>query len=174
MNGFTETAISLIHQYGFLAVFVFAFLESSMLFPFLPSELVVPAAAGVLVRDPVSFVLFVLAMTVGTTVGSLFPYLVGHGGHEALDTYGDYLRISDDEVDRASRWFRKWGEHSVLWGRLLPVLRSIISILAGFAEMRFWKFVVYTTVGALLFNVAVTGLVYVGRDDLLHMLFVLS
>ncbi|WP_435154901.1 DedA family protein [Haladaptatus sp. DFWS20] len=173
MSGFTETALSLIQQYGFLAVFVFAFLESSMLFPFLPSELVVPAAAGLLVRDPVSFALFVLTMTVGTTLGSLFPYFVGHEGHEALDRYGRYLRVSADETDRASRWFRRWGEHSVLWGRFLPVLRSVISIPAGFAEMGFRKFVAYTTVGALLFNVSVTGLVYFGWDDLPHLLSVL-
>nr|WP_233274691.1 hypothetical protein [Haladaptatus cibarius] len=60
-----------------------------------------------------------------------------------------------------------------MWGRLLPVLRSVISIPAGFAEMEFRKFVVYTTVGALAFNLLVTGLVYVGRDDLLHLLSVL-
>ncbi|SIR26814.1 membrane protein DedA, SNARE-associated domain [Haladaptatus litoreus] len=170
MSGLTETALSLIQQYGFLAVFVFAFLESSMLFPLLPSELVVPTAAGLLVRDPVSFALFVIAMTVGTTVGSLLPYFVGHEGHDAMDRYGRYLRVSPDETDRASHWFRRWGEHSVMWGRLLPVLRSIISIPAGFAEMDVRKFVVYTTVGALAFNLLVTGLVYVGRDDLLHLL----
>ncbi len=174
MSGFTETALALIEQYGFLAVFLFAFLESSMLFPFLPSELVVPSAAGLLVSDPVAFALFVGAMTVGTTLGSLVPYFVGHEGHEAADSYGRYIRVSDDEIDRASRWFRKWGEHSVLWGRFLPVLRSIISLPAGFAEMEFRKFVIYTTVGAILFNVAVTWVVYAGRDDLLHLLHVLS
>lgn len=170
MSGLTETALSLVAQYGFLAVFVFAFLESSMLFPLLPSELVLPSAAALLVRGPVELGLFVLAATAGTTVGALVPYYVGHEGHEALDRYGRYLRVSERETDRARRWFRRWGEHSVLWGRFLPVLRSVISIPAGFSEMRLCKFVVYTTVGALLFNTAVAGLVYLGREDLLHVL----
>ncbi|WP_458205709.1 DedA family protein [Haladaptatus sp. NG-SE-30] len=170
MSGLTETALSLIGQYGFLAVFVFAFLESSMLFPFLPSELVIPSAAGLLIDNLFGFTLFVLATTLGTTVGALVPYFVGHEGHNALDRYGRYLRVSEDDADRASRWFNRWGEHSVLWGRFLPVLRSVISIPAGFAAMRLRRFVVFTTVGAFLFNATVAGLVYVGRDDLLHVL----
>ncbi|WP_458189287.1 DedA family protein [Haladaptatus sp. NG-WS-4] len=170
MNGFTETALSLVDQYGFFAVFVFAFLESSMLFPFLPSELVVPSAAGLLIDSPLGFALFVFSMTLGTTVGALVPYVVGREGNDALDRYGRYLHVSEDDTDRARRWFKRWGEHSVLWGRFLPVLRSVISIPAGFAEMRLRRFVVFTTVGAFSFNATVAGLVYVGRDDLLHLL----
>lgn len=167
---FANAILEFVHQYGYLALLAFAFLESSMLFPFAPSELVVPAAAGILVQGPLSFALFVAAATVGATLGGLVPYLLGREGHEAVDRYGRYVRVSDDEVDRGVRWFRRWGETAVFWGRLLPVLRSIISIPAGFAEMDRWRFLAYTAGGAALFNAIVAALVFFGRDELLHAL----
>ncbi|WP_224447739.1 DedA family protein [Haloprofundus salilacus] len=165
-SGLTQTALDLVAQYGYLAIFVFTFLESSMLFPLLPSEVVLPVAAGLLVSDPASFALFVVATTAGVTVGSVVAYRVfGEKGHEALEARGGAVNVSQKRLEFAQRWFEKWGESSVLWGRLLPVLRSVISLPAGFAKMRMWKFLVYTTVGSLLFNAAVAAVVYYGRQQ---------
>lgn len=164
-EGLGETALRFVVRYGYLAVVVFTFLEASLLFPLLPSEVVVPGAAAVLVDGPASFVLFVAAVTLGTTVGSLFAYRVfGREGRGALDRHGHRFGVSASEIDRADRWFDRWGESAVLWGRLLPVLRSVISIPAGFADMNRTKFTVYSAVGAAAFGAGVAVLVETGTE----------
>nr|WP_282594523.1 DedA family protein [Halomarina salina] len=157
----TTTALDLARTYGYLFVFVFMFLETSMLFPLLPSEVVLPASAAIVVTSPASLALFVLVATAGGVVGSAVLYEVfRRAGDHALDH--DWVRVDRRDANRARRWFRRWGSHSVLWGRLLPVLRSVVSIPAGFAEMHRGVFTAYTAVGALAFNAAVAGFVYVG------------
>jgi membrane protein DedA with SNARE-associated domain len=166
-EGLTEALVTFIAQYGYVAIFLFMFCETSMIFPFGPSEIVVPAAAALLVTGPASFVGFVLAATVGATLGSLFAYYVlGGSSHEVLERYGHYVHVSDREVDRAGYWFQRWGESSVFWGRLLPLLRSIISIPAGFAGMDIGKFTAYSAAGSALFTAAVAALVSVGMDHI--------
>ena len=156
-----NTVVDLVGTYGFLVIFVFMFLESSMVFPLIPSEIVVPGTAAILVDGPVSFAVFVLAATAGSTIGCVFAYYVfGETSHFALERYGEYIRVSDAEVDQAQRWFNRWGESSVFWARFLPIVRSIISIPAGFAEMALGKFVVYSATGSLLFTASVAALVY--------------
>jgi membrane protein DedA with SNARE-associated domain len=167
LAGIEGTATALLAQYGFLALVVFAFLETSLLFPFVPSELVVPVAAALLVTGPASFLAFVLAIMVGTTVGSLFVYFVFDAAHQpVIDRYGKYVSVSADDIERASGLFRRWGESSVFWGRLLPVLRSIISIPAGIAGMGVGKFAIYSAGGSGLFAAGVAALVLTGREVL--------
>lgn len=165
LAGIEGTATTLLVQYGFLALLIFGFLETSLLFPFVPSELVVPAAAALLVTGPGSFLAFVLAVAVGSTVGSLFVYVVFDAAHQpVIDRFGKYVQISATDIDRASGWFRRWGESSVFWGRLLPVLRSIISIPAGIAGMSMTKFAAYSAGGSGLFAAGVAALVRTGRE----------
>ncbi|WP_435076473.1 DedA family protein [Halococcus sp. AFM35] len=165
LAGIEGTATALLAQYGFFALLVFAFLETSLLFPFVPSELVVPVAAALLVTGPASFLAFVLAVMVGATVGSLFVYFVFDAAHQpVIDRYGTYVSVSTDDIERASGWFRRWGESSVFWGRLLPVLRSIISIPAGIAGMGVGRFTVYSAGGSGLFAAGVAALVLTGRE----------
>jgi membrane protein DedA with SNARE-associated domain len=156
-----HTVVDLVETYGFLVIFVFMFLESSMVFPLIPSEIVVPSTAAILVEGPLSFAVFVLAATAGSTIGCVFAYYVfGGTSHFALERYGEYIRVSDAEIDQAQRWFNHWGESSVFWSRFLPIVRSIISIPAGFAEMALGKFVIYSATGSLLFTTSVAALVY--------------
>ncbi|WP_254537034.1 DedA family protein [Halomarina litorea] len=160
----TQTAVDLVRTYGYLGVFLFTFLESSMLFPLLPSEVVLPAAAAVLVVDPLSLALFAGTATAGVTVGSLVLFVAfARGGERALSRWS-FLRVDREDVERGRRWFRRWGDHSVLWGRLLPVLRSIVSIPAGIARMDVRRFALYSAVGGLAFNAAVGAVVYAGRQ----------
>lgn len=159
----TDALLAFLTQYGYLAFFLFMFGESSMVFPFIPSEIVVPAAAGLLVTGPASFCAFVLVGAAGATLGSLFAYYVfGTTSHDALDRYGRYIRVSERDVDRARYWFQRWGESTVFWGRLLPVARSLISIPAGFAGMNSRKFIAYSAAGSALFVAAVAVLVTTG------------
>ncbi len=159
----THTVLSFISRYGYLAVFVYMALETAFVLHFAPSELVVPVAATQLVHGPASFALFVLDATAGATVGSLLAYyLFGKNGEAVLDRYGGVLHVSDGDVERSQRWFRRWGESSVFWGRMLPLVRAVISIPAGLADMDLRKFVTYSASGAFVFNVLLTYLVYKG------------
>nr|WP_233265232.1 DedA family protein [Halomarina oriensis] len=144
-------------------VFAFVFLETSMLFPLLPSEVVLPASAAIVVTSPSTLALFVLVATAGAVVGSVVCYeLFSRAGEAAVDHR--WVRVEESDADRARRWFRRWGRHSVLWGRVLPVLRSVVSIPAGLSGMNRVLFTGYTAVGALAFNAAVGGVVYAGAE----------
>lgn len=162
------TAFSLIRQFGYLAIFVFLFLETSMVFPLLPSEVVIPFAAGVIVTEPFGIVLFGVASAGGAVVGGIFAYYgFGMGGNRVVQRTPDRY-IDDNDVERARRWFSSYGEWSVLWGRLIPFLRSVISIPAGFARMNLVKFAIYTGIGAFAFNTGVAALVYWGKQQSLY------
>ncbi len=160
-ENFADPALSLVRQYGYLAVFAFAFLETSMLFPFLPSEIVVPAAAAILVSGAVGVVAFASAAAAGTVVGSLVAYWFGRRGYDVADSR--VVHVSADDLDRGRDWFCHWGESSVFWGRFLPFLRSVISLPAGFAEMDRTKFAAYSGVGGFAFNAAAAGVVVYGK-----------
>lgn len=152
-------------QYGYLALLLFVFAETSLLFPFLPSELVVPAAAALLVTGPVSFLVFVLAAAIGGLAGSLVAYYAfGTGSSRLLDRLDSRIHVSESEIERARGWFRRWGDSAVFWGRLLPGVRSLISIPAGFAGMDVGKFALYSGAGNGLFAACVAALVFFGAD----------
>ncbi|WP_408957018.1 DedA family protein [Natrinema sp. 74] len=162
---FGSTMLRFIRLYGPLALLLFVFLETSMLFPFFPSEVVVPAAAALLISDPLSFVVFVAAATVGGTVGAFVPYYAFRGpGSRGLGRLRDRINVSEDTIDRGRRWFHRWGASSVFWGRFLPALRSVVSIPAALAGMTRLRFGVYTAAGTVLFYAAVGALVYYGRQ----------
>ena len=168
-SGFAEAAMAFLSRYGYLALLLFVFAETSLLFPFLPSELVMPAAAAVLVTGSVSALAFVGVAALGTVAGSLFAYYVfGAGSSRVVDRFGSYVRVSEPEIERAQRWFGRWGESSVFWGRLLPGLRSVISIPAGFARMNVVKFLLYAGTGGSLFAAGVAALVLLGVDEDLY------
>ena len=141
------------------------FLESGLLLHFVPSEVVLPFAAALLVHGPVGFVVFVTVATAGGTAGSVFVYYVfGRGGEYVLERYGTYLRLSPADLERGRRVFRRWGEGTVFFCRLLPLLRALISIPAGLAEMDFRRFVLYTASGTAVFVAALTYLAYAGTQ----------
>ena len=161
------TVTALVSQYGFVALFVFLFFETSMTFPFVPSELVVPFGAALLVTSPATFLALVLAAAAGGTLGSLFAYYVFDAAHQPIiDRYGAYIHVSETDVERAGYWFRRWGESAVLWGRLLPVVRSVISIPAGIAGMHAGKFAIYSGMGTGLFAAGVAALIATSREAL--------
>jgi len=157
----TDAVVAFVQQYGYVALFVFIALETAWIIHFVPSEIVIPIAALGLVSDPLSFAVFVTIMTVGAVLGSVLAYyLFGRYGDSVLQRYGHVLRVPESELDRSKRWFRRYGEGFLLWGRLVPVLRTPISIPAGYAETPMSKFLAYSTVGWGLYNTALVALVY--------------
>ena len=87
----------------------------------------------------------------GCTIGSVASYALGYfGGRPFLNRYGKYLLITAHDLEKADRWFARWGDWAVFISRLLPIVRTFISFPAGVARTRFWTFVVYTFVGSFL------------------------
>ena len=161
-----STTFSFVTKYGYLAVFIYLALETAFILHFAPSELVVPFAAVQLVHDQVTFAIFVTVATAGATVGSLLGYYVfGKNGKTALYRYGHILHVSESDLERSQRLFRRWGQGSVFWGRMFPLLRAIISIPAGLAEMDLRTFTIYSASGSFVFNVFLTYLVYKGSGE---------
>lgn len=158
-----DVVLGLVRQYGFLAVFVYMALETAFLLHYVPSEVVVPFAAAELVHDPLSFALFVADATAGATVGSLLAYLLfGQYGRGVLERHGRLIHVSPERLEWSEAVFVRYGESTVFWGRLLPFVRAFISIPAGLAGMDRRRFVAYSAAGALVFNTALTYLVYSG------------
>jgi membrane protein DedA with SNARE-associated domain len=101
----------------------------------------------------------VAAGTVGNLVGSWLAYGAGaRGGRPIVDRYGRYLLVRPHEVDKAEEWFERRGEAAVFVSRLLPVIRTFISLPAGIARMPFWRFTLYTVLGCLPWCAALTWL----------------
>jgi membrane protein DedA with SNARE-associated domain len=150
--------------YGYVAIFVLMLLESACV-P-IPSE-VTMLFGGALVSTPVlapdqqlNFVAVAVIGAAANLVGSWLSYWVGYaGGRPLVDRWGRYLLLRPHEIDRAHDWFERYGQETVFFGRLLPVVRTFISLPAGVARMRFSKFTLYTLLGCLPWTF---GLTFVG------------
>jgi membrane protein DedA with SNARE-associated domain len=157
----TDFVTDEIARYGLLAVFVLMVLESACI-P-IPSEVTMlfggalTTASFLAPEQQLDFWLVVLAGTVGNVVGSWLAYWAGYaGGRPLVDRWGRYLLIRPHEVDRAHEWFERKGQSAVLVGRLLPVIRTFISLPAGVVRMGFWRFTFYTVLGCLPWCLALT------------------
>ena len=157
----TEFVTDEIARYGLLAIFVLMLLESACI-P-IPSEVTMlfggalTTASFLAPEQQLDFWLVVLAGTVGNVVGSWLAYWAGYsGGRPLVDRWGRYLLIRPHEVDRAHEWFERRGQSAVFVGRLLPVIRTFISLPAGVVRMGFWRFTFYTVLGCLPWCLALT------------------
>jgi membrane protein DedA with SNARE-associated domain len=163
-----KTITSFIHDYGYLAIFLLMALDSAcipvssevvMLFggAAASAQLTVGALSG---QHPLNFWLVVLAGVAGSMVGSWAAYGVGYaGGRPLIDRWGRYILLRPHEVDRAHAWFEKHGDKLVFFGRLIPVLRTFISLPAGVAKMDLPKFSLYTFFGVVPWTI---GFAFVG------------
>jgi membrane protein DedA with SNARE-associated domain len=124
----------------------------------LPSELVMPLAGIMITQgkllpgmNPIVAVLIVAVVgSIGCLLGSTVAYWIGYaGGRPLLLKYGRYVLISQHDSDRADYFFHRWGSITTFFSRLLPVIRTYISLPAGIAKMPFWKFCMYTLLGSL-------------------------
>jgi membrane protein DedA with SNARE-associated domain len=157
----TDFVTDEIAQNGLLAIFVLKVLESACI-P-IPSEVTMlfggalTTASFLAPEQQLDFWLVVLAGTVGNVVGSWLAYWAGYtGGRPLVDRWGRYLLIRPHEVDRAHEWFERRGQSAVFIGRLLPVIRTFISLPAGVVRMGFWRFTFYTVLGCLPWCLALT------------------
>ena len=158
--------LSVIHQVfdamGWGGV-VFLMAVESAAIPF-PSELIMPLAGWLLVAEKGGgwWMLLMAGFygALGTLLGSWLAYWVSlKGGRPLLLKYGKYVLLTAAEIERTERWFQRYGEPAVFFSRLLPVVRTFISIPAGIARMNLWKFSIYTFAGSFPWSL---GLAYGG------------
>lgn len=149
--------IQTINFIGYGGVFFLMLLESCGI-P-MPSEVIMPFSGFLVATGKMSFWLVVFLGALGNLAGSLAAYWIGlKGGRPLAEKYGKYILISTHDLDIADKWFKKRGQLTVFFGRLLPVVRTYISFPAGIAKMEIKKFSFYTFAGALPWCILFTWL----------------
>jgi len=152
----TEWAQEVLIAHGVAMLVLLILLEN--IFPPIPSEVILPLAGFLVFEGQMSFVEAVVAATIGSVAGAAILYALGrHGGRPLLLRYGRVLRLDERRLDRADDWFDRHGPKIVFFGRMLPGVRSVVSVPAGLSEMRIPVFVALTTLGSALWNAALIG-----------------
>ena len=135
-----------------------AMMLAENLFPPIPSEAVLPMAEVAVDQGRMSLLLGLVAATAGSTAGAWVLYGVGRGGgRTAVHRYHRALRLRTVDLDRADAWFDRYGPALVFWARMVPLVRSAVSVPAGMSEMPLMRFTVLTAAGSLLWNAVLIG-----------------
>jgi len=146
-----------IGRLGYAGVAGLTFLEN--VFPPIPSELVIPLAGYVAAQGDMRLMLVIATASAGSLAGAAVWYWIGRRVGERrlrawVDRHGKWLTLSGKDVDRAQLWFSRHGNAAVFFGRLVPGVRTLVSLPAGFARMPILPFVVYSAIGTIIWTAA--------------------
>lgn len=164
----SQIIIHFVQSAGYGAVFVLMMLES-MLIP-IPSEVTMPFAGFMAQQGHMSLWIVIFVGAFANLVGSLIAYAIGYYLEESvvislIDKYGKYILLRKHEYERAMKWFQKYGNSVVFFSRLLPAVRTFISLPAGLAEMNVIKFSVYSFLGSFIWSGILTYIgYYLGKN----------
>ncbi|PJA87121.1 MAG: alkaline phosphatase [Candidatus Moranbacteria bacterium CG_4_9_14_3_um_filter_42_9] len=137
-----------ISSLGYWGVAIMMAIESAAI-P-LPSEIIMPFAGYLVSQGKFTLLGITLAGSIGSVVGSVLAWWVGlRGGRRFIEKYGKYVLLSRHDLDMADNFFKKYGVATVFFSRMLPVVRTFISLPAGIAKMNLSKFIIYTFLGSL-------------------------
>ena len=158
----TKFIMSLLSSAGYFGIVFLMFIEN--VFPPIPSEFIMPLAGFMVTQSKFSLVGIIIAGTLGSVLGALPLYYLGKKlGEERLkrfaDRHGKWLTLSCEDIDKAQKWFDRHGARAVLFCRLVPGIRSFISIPAGINRMNMLSFLFYTLIGSAVWT---TLLAYAG------------
>ena len=155
-----ELATDIVAELDVLGIFVLMLLESACI-P-VPSEATMLFAGFAVSEGEYSMFAAVSAGVVGNVIGSWVAYWVGYAGRvDVLEKHGKKLHIKPKHLHMADRWFERHGGKTVFWTRMMPIIRTFISLPAGIARMPFWKFTALTTIGCIPW---VWLLTFIGRE----------
>jgi membrane protein DedA with SNARE-associated domain len=155
----TEWITNMIQSLGYVGIGLLMFLEN--VFPPIPSELIMPLAGFTASQGKMALVPAIAAGVIGTVLGALPWYYLGKIlGEERIKhwiaLYGAWIGISPNEIDKTKQWFYRHGAKAVFWGRLVPGVRTLISLPAGFSQMPLPQFLIYSTLGTLGWTMLLT------------------
>lgn len=140
--------IDVISGMGYSGIVVLMAIESACI-P-LPSEVIMPFSGYLVSTGRFNIHLASFAGAFGCAVGSTVTYWVGYfGGRAFIEKWGRFILIRKEELERADRWFEKYGSSAAFFSRLLPIIRTFISLPAGISRMNFWRFLLYSFVGSI-------------------------
>lgn len=161
--------VTTIGAMGYPGIFLLMAMESSVI-P-IPSELVMPPAGYLAQQGEMNMLAAIVCGTAGSLVGAYLNYFAAHYlGRPLLLKYGRYVWITEEKFAKVETFFRSHGEISTFIGRLLPVVRHLISLPAGLAGMHHWKFSLYTLLGAGIWVTVLTAIGYIiGKEQALIM-----
>ncbi|MDB5528022.1 MAG: alkaline phosphatase [Devosia sp.] len=164
----SEWIIGFVTQWGYLGIFLMMVAEN--IFPPIPSELIMPFAGFAAANGNLNVVGVLLAGVLGSLVGTLAWYvaarLLGIERFRALcNRFGRFATISEDDIDKAVHWFGRYGQWAVLFGRLVPAIRTLISVPAGLAAMPVWKFLLVSAVGTTIWTAFLTAAGYLLHEQ---------
>lgn len=148
-----EWILQIMTSLNYVGIGLLMFLEN--LFPPIPSELIMPLAGFTISQEKMEFFPAILAGVLGTMLGALPWYYVGKlVGEENIkrlaDKYGKWISISRKDIEKADQWFDRHGEKAVFFGRLVPGVRTLISLPAGISNMKLIPFLIYSTLGTTI------------------------
>ncbi|MCT1904411.1 DedA family protein [Oceanobacillus sojae] len=152
---------SIMEQFGYLGIFLMMTLEN--LFPPIPSEIILPFGGFMTTSSALTYTGVLSAATLGALIGAMLLYCVGMildvGRLEKIvDRYGHILRLKRSDIYKADDWFDKYGYWTVFFCRMVPLLRSLISIPAGMGRMNFGIFILLTAIGSIIWNSILIGI----------------
>jgi membrane protein DedA with SNARE-associated domain len=151
-------------DYGYWAIFLLMLVESACI-PF-PSEVTMLVGGWYAAEGTLDFFWVATAGVLGNLVGSWIAYAVGRTtGRTLLDRYGRYVLIRSHDIDKAEVWWERYGEAATFFSRLLPVIRTFISLPAGIARMPFGKFTLYTFLGVIPWTFGLTWVGWIVEDN---------
>ena len=151
-----EFIINLMNQFGYIGIFLLIAIEN--IFPPIPSEVILTFGGYMTTYSNLNVPLVILSATLGSLLGAIVLYAIGKIlNKERLmkivsGKVGKILHLKKDDIESADKWFDTKGEKCVFFCRFIPIVRSLISIPAGMSEMNIPKFLIYTTIGSLIWN----------------------
>ncbi|QOR85778.1 DedA family protein [Geobacillus stearothermophilus] len=142
-------------QFGYIGIFLMIALEN--IFPPIPSEVILPFGGFMTTYTSLTVPGVIVAATAGSIVGAIVLYGIGRllsveRLERIVDRWGGWLRVKPEDIDKANRTFQRYGVWAVFLGRMIPLVRSLISIPAGMARMNLWLFVWLSVLGTLIWN----------------------
>lgn len=153
--GLEEWVLSIMEKLGYLGIAFLMFLDN--IFPPIPSEIIMPSAGYTASKGELTLIGVIIAGSIGSIAAAMLLYWVGRKVPQPqlfkfIERYGKYIRIQVTDLEKALNWFNKHGHRIVFFGRMIPAVRSLISIPAGMSRMPFVKFMIYSSAGTVLWT----------------------
>ena len=158
LNNLIDFIISTISSSGYIGIFLLMIAESALI-P-IPSEVIMPFSGYLVSSGKFNVAFVIIAGSIGNLIGSLVAYYIGFRlGREFILKYGKYVLLRKSHLELTESYFKKYGDRSTFISRMLPAVRTYISLPAGVAKMNLKKFIIYTLIGSIIWN---SSLTYIG------------